>query len=184
MGYGEAITYQDVTRRKDTELELEKHREHLEEMVEERSRELEAAQDELLKREKLSVLGQLTATVSHELRNPLGVIRSSAFYLGRKLQDRDEKVDKHLTRIDAQVGVCDRIVEDLLEYTRGKQSEMIRIEFKPWIEDVLDQIITPDKVELVQGFSTDLPLVPMDREKMQRVVINLMNNAILAVNER
>jgi signal transduction histidine kinase len=184
MGYGEAITYQDVTRRKNAELELEKHREHLEEMIKERSRELEAAQDELLKREKLAVLGQLTATVSHELRNPLGVIRASTFYLLGKLQHREEKAEKHLARIDRQVDVCDRIVQDLLEYTRGKHSEMIGTEFKPWIEDTLDQITMPEKIELVQGFSPNLPVVRMDREKMQRVVINLMNNAISAVNER
>ena len=183
-GYGEAITYQDVTRRKEIEMELERHREHLEEIIKERSHKLEAAQDELLKREKLAVLGQLTATVSHELRNPLGVIRSSAFYLRKKLQRQDEKVDKHLARIDDQIGVCDMIVEDLLEYTRGKQSERVPVEFKPWLEDVLNQFATPEKIELVRGIAADLPAVSMDRMKMQRVMINLLNNAILAVSGR
>jgi DNA gyrase/topoisomerase IV subunit A len=84
--------------RKQSEEELAKHRDHLEELVKERTHDLEVAQEELVKRERLSVLGQLTATVSHEIRNPLGVIRSSAFYLQRKLGHADEKITKHLNR--------------------------------------------------------------------------------------
>jgi len=79
---------------KQAEEELAKHRDYLEELVRERTRDLEVAQEELIKRERLSVLGQLTATVSHEIRNPLGVIRSSAFYLQRKLGHADEKITK------------------------------------------------------------------------------------------
>ena len=69
----------EIEVRKKTEKELAEHREHLEELVEERTEALKETQDALLKRERLVVLGQLTATVSHELRNPLGVIRSSVF---------------------------------------------------------------------------------------------------------
>ena len=98
--HGDITHYQgivdDVTERKETESELARYREHLEELVRERTRELETAQDELIKRERLAVLGQLTATVSHELRNPLGVIRSSSYYLMHSYQGQDEKVKKHL----------------------------------------------------------------------------------------
>jgi signal transduction histidine kinase len=112
--------------RRQAEKELAKYRDHLEVLVKERTRDLEVAQEELIKREKLSVLGQLTATVSHEIRNPLGVIRSSAFYLQRKIGGAvDEKTAKHLNRIEEQVSLCDTIVGDLLEYTRGRSSEAI-----------------------------------------------------------
>ncbi len=94
--------------RRQAEKELAKYRDHLEVLVKERTRDLEVAQEELIKREKLSVLGQLTATVSHEIRNPLGVIRSSAFYLQRKIGGAvDEKTAKHLNRIEEQVSLCD-----------------------------------------------------------------------------
>jgi K+-sensing histidine kinase KdpD len=57
----------------------------LEEKVRERTHDLETVQQELIKNERLSMLGQLTAMVSHELRNPLGVIRTSAFYLMKEV---------------------------------------------------------------------------------------------------
>ena len=65
---------QDISQRKAAEDELEKYRSNLEELVRERSAQLEVAQAELVQKERLAVLGQLTATVSHEIRNPLGTI--------------------------------------------------------------------------------------------------------------
>lgn len=174
----------EIEERKQIERELQQHKEHLEEMVQERSRELEAAQAQLVKREKLAVLGQLTATVSHELRNPLGVIQTSAFFLQKKLTDLDEKGLKHLNRIDEQVRICDRLVEELLEYTRGRHCEMIETKVNSWILETLGQIPLPEQVIVTQDLAPDLPRVLMDQQKMWRVLINLMNNAILAVTER
>ena len=167
--------------RKQAEEELAKHRDHLEELVKERTRDLEAAQKELIKRERLSVLGQLTATVSHEIRNPLGVIRSSAFYLQRKLGHADEKITKHLNRVERQVDLCDSIVDELLEYTRGRHSKATQGEINPWLEKVLDEITIPENVVLVTEYSPDLPMVRFDRDKMHRVVFNLVNNALQAI---
>jgi signal transduction histidine kinase len=153
-------------------------------MVKERTQELESAQEELIRHARLAVLGQLTATVSHELRNPLGVIHSSTFYLKSKLSDADDKIRKHLQRIGQQVGLCDTIVGDLLEYPRGRRSEMVEGEINHWLEEVLDQITIPEPVSLVCDMSPGLPRVPFDRDKLQRVVINLVNNAVQAVIER
>ncbi len=138
----------------------------------------------MIKREKLSVLGRLTAIVSHDLRNPLGVIRSSAYYLDSKLRNADEKILKHLQRIEQQVGHCDFIVDELLEYTRGRRSEMRKVALNPWLEGELDQIEMPDQVRLDYEPSPDIPMVHFDQEKMRRVVINLVENALQAIIAR
>jgi signal transduction histidine kinase/DNA-binding response OmpR family regulator len=166
------------------EEELAKYREHLEVLVKERTHDLEAAQEELVKSERLSVLGQLTATVSHEIRNPLGVIRSSAFYLQRKLGHADEKITKHLNRVERQVDLCDSIVGELLEFTRGRHSEATQGEINPWLEKVLDEITIPENVVLVTECSPDLPMVRFDRDKVYRVLFNLVNNALQAITAR
>lgn len=174
----------DITERKRAEEELARHRDHLEELVKERTLALEAAQKELVKRERLSVLGQLTATVSHELRNPLAVIRSSTFYLKRKLPDSDGKVGKHLERIDKQINICNRIVNDLLEYTRESRSEKVREKINPWLKGVLTDFAELSEIKIAYHLAPDVPPLFFDREKMRRVVVNLLTNAVQAVNSK
>lgn len=176
------LVYRDILERKSSEY---KALEAYSKKIEREAEQLEAAQEELIKREKLSVLGQLTATVSHDLRSPLGVIRSSAFYLQRKLGgDVDEKITKHLNRIEKQIDLCDKIVGDLLEFTRGRHSEVVQGEINPLLEKVLEEIATPEQVTLVSELSPELPMVLFDREKMRGVMINLFQNAFKAVNLR
>nr|WP_076750563.1 ATP-binding protein [Desulfatitalea tepidiphila] len=174
----------DVTRRKKAEQELARYHENLEQMVAERTRELEAAQDELVKREKLAVLGQLTATVSHELRNPLGVIRSSNFYLQKRMKTEDEKARKHFQRIEDQITLCEAIVADLLEYTRGRQASIVKQEISPWLEQVVEQVEEQEGIPIDLELAGALPPVPHDPEKMRRVLINLLVNAVQAVKSR
>jgi len=174
----------DITERVHAEKALKRYRYHLEEMVEQRTKELRDAQEELVKREKLSVLGRLTAIVSHDLRNPLGVIRSSVFFLNSRLGNVDEKTRKHLDRIEQQVGHCDSIVDELLEYTRIRSSAMVVGNLNLWLEEILDQIETPQSVKLIRDLSPELPKTRFDRDKMRRVVINLVTNAVQAVRSR
>jgi Na+/proline symporter/signal transduction histidine kinase len=185
---GLKVTPDDLKRRIDYHQEREallaQHASELEVKVRERTQDLEAAQEELIKRERLSVLGQLTAVVSHELRNPLGVISFSAYYLTRNVKEQDEKVKKHLNRIGEQVGHCDLIIDELLEYTRGTQSSLVSGEINPWLETVLDQITVPKGVSVKRKLGAELPLVRFDGEKLRRVIINLMENAFQAVQTR
>lgn len=174
----------DITEKKKVADELERYRQHLEEMVRERTQELESAQKELVKREKLSVLGQLTATVSHELRNPLGVIKSSNFFLMRKVGGHDPKIDKHFNRIEEQVNLCDLIVADLLEYTRGRN---IALEDKPitaWLAPLIEQMSETENITIEKHLPATLPPVPHDQQKMRRACINLIENAAYAVRAR
>ena len=174
----------DITERKRVEEELARHRDHLEELVIERTLELEEAQKELVRRERFSVLGQVTATVSHELRNPLGVIRSSTFYLQRKLPGADGKVAKHLERIDKQISICNGIVEDLLEYTRESRSEKVHEEINPLLQRLLTDFAEFSEIKIAYHFTPDAPKLFFDREKMRRVVVNLLTNAAQAVNSK
>jgi Na+/proline symporter/signal transduction histidine kinase len=185
---GLKVNPEDIKRRIDyyqeRETLLTQHAKDLEEKVRERTRDLEAAQEELIKREKLSVLGQLTAVVSHELRNPLGVISFSTYYISHSLKVIDQKIRKHLDRIEQQVGICDSIIGELLEYTRGDRSEVTQGDINPWLEEILDQMRVPDKVHLDRNPSPGLPRVYFDEKKMRRVLINLVENAFQAVLAR
>ncbi len=175
----------DVTPRKQIEAELSQYRINLETMVSERTAQLKVTQDELIKNEKLAVLGQLTAIVSHELRNPLGVIRSSNFFLQRRFKStEDKKAEKHFKRIDEQISHCNTIVADLLEYTRRSTTNISRQNLLSWLKEVVEQIKEQEGVDIGLQTPDDLPPVPHDPEKMRRVIINLLNNSVQAVTAK
>ena len=121
--------------------------------------------------------------VSHELRNPLGVISFSAYYLGRNIKEQDDKVRKHLNRIGEQVGHCDLIIDELLEYTRGTETSLVTGRSIPGWKGT-DQIAVPKGVSVKRKLAAALPPVRFDGEKLRRMVINLMENAIQAVLAR
>jgi len=113
-----------------------------------------------------------------------GTTRSSAYYLNSKLDYADEKTRKHLDRIEQQVGHCDSIVDELLEYTRGRRPEMRKMALNPWLEGVLDQIEIPDSAQLDYEPSPEILIFHFDQEKMRMVVINLVENALQAIIAR
>jgi PAS domain S-box-containing protein len=89
----------------------------------ENMRKLSEAQDELIRRGRMEQLGQLTATVAHELRNPLGAVRTSAFLLERKVKGKELGVEPQLERIASGVTRCDNIITQLLDFSRNKKLE-------------------------------------------------------------
>lgn len=167
----------DITDSKKIELELEKYRENLEELVEARTKELQEAQDELVRKERLATLGQLTATVSHELRNPLGAMRPSLYVIEKKIDKEDVRVKKAVERIDRNIDRCDRIIDELLDYTRiiELNREVIRVD--EWLGTVIDEQVIPDGISLEKNFSLNNIKLDLDTERLRRAIINVFDNA-------
>ncbi|MEE8353327.1 MAG: histidine kinase dimerization/phospho-acceptor domain-containing protein, partial [Dehalococcoidales bacterium] len=117
------------------ERQMKRYSEQLEDMVEERTSELRKAQAELVRSERLATLGQFSGNISHELRNPLGVIDSSVYYLKRKLGGDDEKVSEHLDRIKLSVANSTAIIESLLSLTRMKEPSLAETDLVAVVTD-------------------------------------------------
>ncbi|MEM3587845.1 MAG: PAS domain S-box protein, partial [Candidatus Jordarchaeaceae archaeon] len=101
---------------REAEKKLERYANHLQELVEERTRELRETQEKLLKAERLAAIGELAAMVGHDLRNPLTGISGSTYILKRKLaQMKDEKMLELLDVIEKNVKYSNKIVTELLE---------------------------------------------------------------------
>ena len=127
--------------------------------------------------ERLASLGQLAASIGHELRNPLAVIDSSLHLLKRRVSD-DARIAKHVDRIGQQVGRSNRIITDLLELARDRAPNRVVCDL-PAIVEATVQDLEHKGVEL----TVDLDHVHgiwVDLSQIQQVVFNLVQNAIHA----
>ncbi|HYM74268.1 MAG TPA: histidine kinase dimerization/phospho-acceptor domain-containing protein, partial [Stellaceae bacterium] len=142
-----------------------------------------SAEAELLKKERLSVLGQFTATVADELRNPLSAIRNSVYAIRELIAGRGLPLDRPLTRIERSIGRCDGIVTDLLDYARSRQLNSVPQVLDQWLGEVLDEQKLPDHVTLMRDLAAPGVVVAFDPDRLRRVVVNLVENAAQSVPE-
>ena len=178
--HGEPILiafFRDITRQKQTDAELVKYRENLERLVEERTQELKSAQDELVKKERLATLGQLTATVSHELRNPLGAMRPSIYVLKKLSTSEDKRVDEALERIDRNINRCDKIIDELLDFTRISDLNVEKISLNSWLENQLQESAIPENIQIETNYRLENDLITFDPDRLRRAFINVIDNA-------
>ena len=147
------------------------------------SKELKGAQEELVRKEKLSILGQLAGGVGHELRNPLGVISNAVYYLKTLLPDADKTTIEYLEMISSEVLNSEKIVSDLLDFARAKPSVKEVTPVSELVTQVLDRHPPPDKIKVTTEISPKLPSVFLDGRQMGQVLDNLVLNAYQAMSD-
>jgi PAS domain S-box-containing protein len=145
----------------------------------ENMRRLRDAQEELVQRGRMEQLGQLTATIAHELRNPLGSVRTSAFLLERKARDKGLGIEPQLDRINKGIVRCDHIITQLLDFSRNTQLNCTPGDLDAWLTQVLEE--ESGKLPAAITIECNLGLanseVPFDPSRLQRAIVNLLSNA-------
>ncbi len=172
----------EIAKRQKAEDALNRYREKLEDMVQERTRQLHATQESLMRKERLAALGQLVGTVGHEIRNPLGTIRTSAFSIAERIRDKGLGVEPALARMERSIDRCDRIIEELLTFARTSALRLELTLIDPWLATVLEEQIVPEGLTLRSTLHSDVELA-IDRERFRRCLINVLNNASQALSE-
>ena len=155
----------------------------LERRVEERTAELQRAQSELMRQERLAAIGHLTATVSHELRNPLGAIRTAIYLVRGRTDGQGLGVESALERVDRSVSRCDNIIDELLDYTR---STALNVENQPiddWLQSFLSELDLPPAVGARLLAGTGGLVAAFDQDRLRRALTNLVDNACEAMAE-
>jgi PAS domain S-box-containing protein len=174
---------QEVTEREKTEAELKTYQDQLEELVKERTKALEEAQKTLLQKERLAAIGQLTSTVAHEIRNPLGTIRASVFSITDALNRNEAtRLKRAVSLMERNIDRCDSIITELLDYTRKKELHLVKTQVDKWLKSVVEEQYIPDKIKVLYDLKSDAAML-IDKEYLRRAIINIVTNSIQALED-
>ena len=154
----------------------------LERRVQERSEELHTAQKDLVRSERLAALGQLTATVSHELRNPLGALRSSLFVIKGKTEESGLKLERPVGRAERSIQRCDNIITEMLDFARASEIDPEIGHIDAWLDDTIGELAVPAGITLRRTALSPEAQVSFDGERLRRAVINVFENACQAMD--
>jgi signal transduction histidine kinase len=163
--------------------QAEKSLEQQNEELREKTRLLMEAQEELVRREKLAVLGQVADSVGHELRNPLGVMNNAVYYLQTVLADADESTKEYLNIIRDEIAATDRIVSDLLDAVRTSPPRPEITGIAQLFDHVMRRCIVPPSVTLRADIPASLSMLRVDAMQIQQAFQNLICNSVEAMPE-
>ncbi|QQR44996.1 two-component sensor histidine kinase [Myxococcus xanthus] len=170
------------------ELELAREREHAKARELDRAlRELSGFQEHLIRVEKLAAVGQLAASVGHELRNPLAAVRNSHAYLSRKLTRDpagaadDPRVPQFLGLMERELNACAKIISDLLDFARERPPALQPCPLRPLVDEAIGVVPQREGVRIVNDVPESLPVPHLDKEQFRQVLVNLVQNAVEAM---
>jgi two-component system sensor histidine kinase HydH len=139
-------------------------------------------QDQLLKAEKLSIIGELSARLAHDLRNPLSVIKNTIELIKIKNPDLPEKVLEDLYKLNRAISRMTHQIDDVLDFVKSKPLRLERCSVFKTLYGSLERITKPSDVKI------NMPLndtnIMADSEKLETVFANLITNAIQAMSNR
>lgn len=163
--------------------QLKADAEQLELKVKERTKELKKSQEQLLKTQRLATMGELAGMVGHDLRNPLTGMAGATYYLKTKLWEKLDKKAKDMLRvIEKDIEYSNKVVNDLLEYSRELQLELSKTSPKLLLKEALSLVRVPENIRVVNLMQSK-PKIVVDVEKMKRVFVNIIKNAVDAMTQ-
>ncbi|MDD3628066.1 MAG: ATP-binding protein, partial [bacterium] len=142
-------------------------------------------EDRLSQSQKLAALGEFSAAIAHEIRNPLGIIKVSA----SSVKENIDRSDSSYKLLDFIIGETDRlakVIEKLLNFARPKKIEKEYTDLKDMIKTYIKygkQNLKDKEIEFIDDFSQDLPKVMIDRAQFSEVMLNLIDNAVDSIPE-
>ncbi len=172
---------EDISQAKALADQLKEYSSRLKDKVEERTRELDESHKKLLEAERLATIGTVAAQVGHDLRNPLTTINTSLFYLRGVLPLEPEgRVRETMDYMEAAIMHADKIIEDLLTYSRQSPIKKVRLDLNELIETATESVVIPSHIRLSLELAPGTK-VAGDRSRLIRVFQNLITNSVDAM---
>jgi signal transduction histidine kinase len=175
---------QDIAERRQMANQLSEYRDHLEELVEQRTKELSAVNEQLQQSQKMEAVGLLAGGIAHEFNNILATIKGSMHLCMKKLQP-DNPVMKHAEQIRSSINRASSLSQDLLTFSRKQTITLRPVDFNEVIHKaakMLSQLIG-EHIELAMPSNGGQLTVMADRNQIEQVLLNLATNARDAMPE-
>jgi len=138
--------------------------------------------EEKIKLERFAVIGKIGASIAHDLRNSLTVIKGSLDILKTKNENKNEFEEKQFNKINDSINQIEYLTKDILEYSKIKKLEKTRISVLELINEAINSIEVPNEIEI------KLPkndfVIFVDKIKMQTVITNIIKNAVDALGKK
>ena len=183
--YARVWYFRDITARKRAEAALQASQQQLQErqqhekaVVEE---ELARVRHQLVVHTRLATLGQVAATIAHELRNPLGAVRNAVYYMRRYGVKEQHDLLEFLQIIDREVSTADRIITDLLEMSRAKEPNVQLLDLCRIAREIWPQLNQQSTVNFHCVVTQEPFWVLADATQFRQIFLNLMTNAVQAM---
>jgi two-component system, NtrC family, sensor histidine kinase HydH len=157
----------------------------LSQTLEETNRQLQRAEADARRSERLAALGQMSAGLAHEIRNPLGVIKGSAEMLVQKLRYAQPVESELAGYIFSEVNRLNALVARFLDFARPSNLELRPLQIASVLDRALDSVQTqsPDaRVRVERHYAADLPNILVDEQLCESIFVNLVHNAYQAMD--
>jgi len=162
--------------------QLKDARDNLEQKVRVRSDELLNISRKLHRSERLAFLGKLAGSVTHELRNPMAVLKNAIYFLKTKLKDTEDKKVAHYIRvIEREIMLIDSIIEDIMGFAKTRSPQLEKTDLGFLAGNIISMLDIPEEVKVVTEFQ-EVPKVEVDPGQITHALVNIANNAIMAMN--
>jgi PAS domain S-box-containing protein len=160
--------------------ELERHQNQLEQLVLERSAELQGVQEEMVRRERLTALGKMADVISQEIRSPLSTISQSLFVIRERLKGRNIGVQPSIERAGRAIKRCYSIVQEFIDFSLTNPLEKRKTDIDLWLHGLLDELAQAKNMNIVRQLDAGA-CVHIDPNRLKRAVKNIIENAQQAV---
>lgn len=143
------------------------------------------AQAAKIRNERLAAVGQLAASIGHDIRNPLGAVMNAFYFVTKKVKASplhdDPRMQKFLDIIQKELKAATGIVSDLLDFARERAPSLVACPIGPLVDDAFSIIPTPAHVRLVNDVPDSFPIPDLDKDQFRQVIVNLVQNAAEAI---
>ena len=140
----------------------------------------EEFQEMTVRAEKLSLAGKLAASIAHELKNPLGIIMNAAYLLENSPEACSALTKKQVGVIKRETMRSDRIISDLLNYSRLSEGKIEKVNINSCVDEVIEGLnpeIFLENIKIIRSYRKDIPTIYFDVLQMRQIITNIVTNA-------